>query len=196
MLGIFSRLLDSNEKQIKKIDPQIAAINNLEKSVEKLTDASLKAKTAEFRKRLEKGETLEDLLPEAFSVVREASRRTLGQRHFDVQVLAGIVLHQGKIAEQKTGEGKTLTASLPLYLNSLTGRGVQLATVNDYLARIGLGWMGPIYNLLGVSSGCIMQEAAFIYDPKFEDKKQNDWRLRHLKPATKKEAYNADIIYG
>src|SRR3989344_1461660 len=124
MLGIFSRLLDSNEKQIKKIDPQIAAINSLEKSVEKLTDTGLKAQTAEFRKRLEKGETLDDLLPEAFATVREAAKRTLSQRRFDVQLLAGIVLHQGKIAEQKTGEGKTLTASLPLYLNALAGKGV------------------------------------------------------------------------
>src|SRR3990167_3947876 len=196
MLGIFSRLLDSNEKQIKKIDPQIAAINNLEKSVEKLTDAGLRAKTAEFRKRLEKGETLDELLPEAFATVREVAKRTLGQRHFDVQLLAGIVLHQGKIAEQKTGEGKTLTASLPLYLNSLKGKGVHLATVNDYLARVGLGWMGPIYEALGVKAGCIIQQACFVYDSKFEDKTQTDWRLRHLKPVEKKDAYLADITYG
>jgi len=196
MLGILSRLLDSNEKQIKKIDPQIAAINNLEKKTEKLTDASLKAKTAEFRKRLEKGETLDELLPEAFATVREAAKRTLGQRHFDVQLLAGIVLHQGKIAEQKTGEGKTLTASLPLYLNSLAGKGVHLATVNDYLARVGLGWMGPIYEALGIKAGCIIQQACFVYDSKFEDKTQTDWRLRHLKPVEKKDAYLADITYG
>src|SRR3989344_2684963 len=196
MLGIFSRLLDSNEKQIKKIDPQIAVINNLEKSVEKLTDAGLKAKTQEFRKRLEKGETLDELLPEAFATVREAAKRTLGQRHFDVQLLAGIVLHQGKIAEQKTGEGKTLTASLPLYLNALAGKGVHLATVNDYLARVGLGWMGPIYEALGIKAGCIIQQAAFVYDSKFEDKTQTDWRLRHLKPVEKKDAYLADITYG
>ena len=196
MFGILSRFLDSNEKQIIKLDPIVDQVNNFEKKIEKLTDPKLKTKTAELRLRFERGETLDDLLPEAFSVVREASKRTLGQRHFDVQILAGIVLHQGKIAEQKTGEGKTLTASLALYLNSLTGRGVHLATVNDYLARVGLGWMGPIYNALGVSAGCIMQEAAFIYDPKFEDKTQNDWRLRHLKPVHKKEAYKADITYG
>ena len=196
MFGILGRFLDSNEKQVKKLDPIIEAVASHEKKAEKLADSKLKAKTAEFKLRLERSETLDEILPEAYAVVREASKRTLGQRHFDVQILAGVVLHQGKIAEQKTGEGKTLTASLPLYLNSLTGRGVQLATVNDYLARVGLGWMGPIYNLLGVSAGCIMQEAAFIYDPKFEDKKQNDWRLRHLKPVTKKEAYNADITYG
>lgn len=196
MLGILGRFLDSNEKQVNKLDPIVEAVNSFEKKIEKLTDEKLKAKTAEFKLRHEREETLDDLLPEAYAVVREAGRRTLNQRHFDVQIIGGIVLHQGKIAEQKTGEGKTLTASLPLYLNSLTGKGVHLATVNDYLARVGLGWMGPIYHLLGVSAGCIMQEAAFIYDPKFEDKTQTDWRLRHLKPVSKQEAYKADITYG
>ena len=196
MLGIFTRFLDSNEKQVKKFDPIVEAVNSLEKKFEKLPDAKLKAKTAELKLRNQRGETLDDLLPEAYALVREAAKRTLNQRHFDVQILAGAVLHQGKIAEQKTGEGKTLTASLALFLNSLTGRGVHLATVNDYLARVGLGWMGPIYHLLGVSAGCIMQEAAFLYDPKFEDKKQDDWRLRHLRPVTKKEAYEAEITYG
>src|SRR3989344_4514990 len=150
MLGIFSRLLDSNEKQIKKIDPVIEDINSLEKKTEKLTDAKLKAKTAEFRARHERGETLDDLLPEAYAAVREASKRTLGQRHFDVQPLAGGVLHQGKSAEQKTGEGKTVPASLPLYLNAISGRGVHLATVNDYLARVGLGLTRPIYEGFGI----------------------------------------------
>jgi len=196
MLGILGKFLDSNEKQIGKLKHQVDAINELEKKFTKLTDEKLRAKTAEFKLRHERGETLDDLLPEAFAAVREASQRTLSQRHFDVQLIAGITLHQGKIAEQKTGEGKTLTASLALYLNSLAGRGVQLATVNDYLARIGLGWMGPIYSALGVSAGCIMQDAAFIYEPKFEDKTQVDWRLRHLKPVDKKEAYRADITYG
>ncbi len=196
MLGIFTRLLDSNEKQIKKLQPIVERVNDLESKIQKLSDEKLRAKTSEFSLRHQKGETLDDLLPEAYAVVREAALRTLNQRHFDVQILAGIALHQGKIAEQKTGEGKTLTASLALYLNSLTKKGVHLATVNDYLARIGLGWMGPIYHLLGVSAGCIMQEAAFIYDPKFEDKTQTDWRLRHLRPVDKKEAYLADITYG
>jgi len=196
MLGILGRFLDSNEKQIKKLESQVAAVGKLEKNFQKLSDEKLHAKTAEFKLLHQRGQSLDDLLPEAYAAVREAARRTLGQRHFDVQILAGIVLHQGKIAEQKTGEGKTLTASLSLYLNSLTGRGVHLATVNDYLARIGLGWMGPIYNALGVSAGCIMQEAAFVYDPKFEDKTQTDWRLRHLRPVDKKEAYLADITYG
>ncbi len=196
MFGIFSKFLDSNEKQVKNLQPIIDRVNEESKKIQKLTDAKLKSKTAEFKLRLERGESLDDILPEAFAVVREAATRTLNIRHYDVQILAGIVLHQGKIAEQKTGEGKTLTASLPLYLNSLTGKGVHLATVNDYLARVGLGWMGPIYEALGVSAGCIMQDAAFIYDQKYTDKKQTDWRLQHLKPVDKKEAYKADITYG
>ena len=196
MLGILSKFLDSNEKQVNKLQPLVEKIGNLEKNFSKLTDNKLVAKTAEFKLRHERGDSLDDLLPEAFAAVREAAKRTISQRHYDVQVLAGIALHQGKIAEQKTGEGKTLTASLALYLNSLASQGVHLATVNDYLARVGLGWMGPIYEALGVSAGCIMQEKAFIYDPKFEDKTQSDWRLRHLKPVDKKEAYKADITYG
>lgn len=196
MLGILGKFLDSNEKQINKLKTQVDSVSGLEKKLSKLTDDKLKAQTAQFKLRHEKGEALDDLLPEAFAAVREAAKRTINQRHYDVQILAGIVLHQGNIAEQKTGEGKTLTASLALYLNSLSQKGVHLATVNDYLARVGLGWMGPIYGALGVSAGCIMQEAAFIYDPKHEDKGQTDWRLRHLKPVSKKEAYNADITYG
>lgn len=196
MLGFLNKFLDSNEKQVKRLEPLVDAVNSLEKRFQKLTDAKLAAQTVQFKLRYEKGESLDDLLPEAYAAVREASKRTLGQRHFDVQVMAGIVLHQGKVAEQKTGEGKTLTASLSLYLNSLTGRGVHLATVNDYLARIGTGWMGPIYHALGVSAGCIIQEKAFIYDPKFEDRTQTDWRLTHLRPIDKKEAYRADITYG
>ncbi len=196
MLNFFSKILDSNEKQVNKLQPIVEAINSFEPKLSKLSDSKLKAKTAEFKLRLERSETLDDILPEAFAAVREASKRVLGQRHYDVQLLGGIVLHQGKIAEQKTGEGKTLTASLPLYLNSLTGKGVHLATVNDYLARVGLGWMGPIYEALGVTAGVVMQDAAYIYDQKYEDKKQADWRLRHLRSVEKKEAYAADITYG
>lgn len=196
MLGIFNKFLDSNEKQVSKLQPLVDDINALEKKFEKLSDEKLKSLTSELKLRHERGETLDDLLPEAFAAVREAGKRTLNMRHYDVQLIAGIVLHQGKIAEQKTGEGKTLTASLPLYLNSISGKGVHLATVNDYLARVGLGWMGPIYTALGVTAGCIMQDKAFVYDPKFEDKTQTDWRLRHLKPVDKKIAYQADITYG
>ena len=196
MFGILNKFLDSNEKQVNKLQPLVDEINALEKKYEKLSDDQLKSKTAEFKQRFEKGETLDDLLSEAFAAVREAGKRTLNLRHYDVQLTGGIVLHQGKIAEQKTGEGKTLTASLPLYLNSLAKKGVHLATVNDYLARVGLGWMGPIYTALGVTAGCIMQEKAFIYDQEYEDKTQTDWRLRHLRPVDKKEAYDSDITYG
>lgn len=196
MLGILGKFLDSNEKQVNKLQPLVDDINVIEKKFSKLTDAKLKALTAQFKLRHSREETLDDLLPEAFAAVREAGKRTLNQRHYDVQLVGGIVLHQGKIAEQKTGEGKTLTASLPLYLNSLTGKGVHLATVNDYLARVGLGWMGPIYEALGVTAGCLMQDKAFLYDPNYEDKTQTDWRLRHLRPVDKKEAYSADITYG
>ncbi len=196
MLGFLSKFLDSNEKQVKRLNPLVDDINSLEKKVQKLSDAKLKEKTAEFKLLLGRGSSLDDLLPEAYAVVREAALRTLNMRHFDVQLVAGIVLHQGAIAEQKTGEGKTLTASLPLYLNSLTGKGVHLATVNDYLARIGLGWMGPIYEALGVTAGCIIQEKAFIYDQKYSEKGETDWRLKHLRPVDKKEAYRADITYG
>jgi len=196
MLNFIGKFLDSNEKQVNKLSPIVDEINGLEKKFENLSDEKLKAKTVEFKLRASRGETLDELLPEAFTAVREAGKRSLNLRHYDVQLLAGLVLHQGKIAEQRTGEGKTLTASLPLYLNSLTGRGVHLATVNDYLARIGLGWMGPIYTALGVTAGVIMQDSAFIYDPKFTDKKQADWKLQHLRPVDKKEAYAADITYG
>lgn len=196
MFGILGKILDSNEKQVKKLGPQVEDVLALEEKFSKLSDAKLKALTAEFKLRLEGSETLNEILPEAYAAVREASSRSLNMKHFPVQILAGIVLHNGAIAEQKTGEGKTLTASLPLYLNSLTGRGVHLATVNDYLARVGLGWMGPIYSALGVSAGCVMQDAAFIYDQKYTAKGETDWRLQHLKPVSKKEAYEADITYG
>ena len=196
MFGILGKILDSNEKQVKKLNPQVKDVLSLEEKFSKLTDAKLKSLTAEFKLRLESSETLNDILPEAYAAVREASSRTLNMKHFPVQIMAGLVLHNGAIAEQKTGEGKTLTASLPLNLNSLSSRGVHLATVNDYLARIGLGWMGPIYSALGISAGCIMQDAAFIYDPKYDAKGETDWRLQHLKPIAKKEAYEADITYG
>jgi len=167
MLGILNKFFDSSEKQIKKLDPIVTEINELEKKIAKLTDAKLKDKTKEFKKRLEKGVSLDDILPEAYAVAREAGKRTLGQRHYDVQLLAGIVLHQGKIAEQRTGEGKTLTASLALYLNSLTEKGVHLATVNDYLAKRDAVWMAQIYDYLGISVGIVQnQRVSFIYDAK------------------------------
>ena len=193
---------DSNEKIIKKLQPLVDTINQLEESFVVLSDDELKNKTAELKNRLGDGETLDSLLPEAFAAVREASKRTLGLRHYDVQLIGGIVLHQGKIAEMKTGEGKTLVATLPLYLNAISGKGAHLVTVNDYLARRDAYWMGPVYHRLGLKVGSIypMQtpdemQPARIYDPDYDSEKENDpWR--HFKPVTRREAYLADITYG
>ncbi|MBI2009702.1 MAG: preprotein translocase subunit SecA [Candidatus Chisholmbacteria bacterium] len=191
-----SKLLDSNQKQVDKLTPLVQSINELEGSYKKLSDKDLKAKTAEFKHRLEREESLDDILPEAFAAVREASRRHLNLRHFDVQLMAGIVFHQGKVAEQKTGEGKTLSATLALYLNALSGQGVHLVTVNDYLAARDAGWMGPIFYALGVSVGVIIHDKAMRYDPDFTDESAQDDRLAHLAPITRQEAYAADITYG
>ena len=179
-----------------QLRPAVAEINGLEKKWLKLTDEKLKQKTAEFKERLAKGKTLDDILPEAFAGVREAARRSLGLRHFDVQLMAGVAFHQGRIAEQKTGEGKTLSATTALYLNALTGKGVHLVTVNDYLARRDAGWMAPIFYALDVSVGVIVHDQSFIYDPEFNDTKAADERLAHLAPVSRKQAYAADITYG
>ena len=145
--GLLKKLFGTkNEREIKRLLPLVEQINSLEPKISILSDSQLKDKTPEFKKRLELGETLDDILPEAFAVVREVSKRTLKMRHFDVQLLGGITLHEGKIAEMKTGEGKTLVATLPVYLNAIEGRGVYIVTVNDYLARRDARWMGPIYN--------------------------------------------------
>src|SRR4030043_608016 len=143
-----------NERVLNRLKPLVRAINEQEPALMKLSNEQLQAKTAEFKERLERGESLDDLLNEAFAVGREASRRTLGQRHFDVQLMGGMVLHQGKIAEMKTGEGKTLASTLPVYLNALTGKGVHVVTVNNYLARRDSQWMGHLYRWLGLSVGC------------------------------------------
>lgn len=182
-----------NERELKRLWPIVHKINSLEPSVSSLSDLELRKKTDEFKDRLIKGESLDDLLPEAFAVVREAARRTLNMRHFDVQILGGIVLHEGKIAEMKTGEGKTLVATLPLYLNALEGKGCHLVTVNDYLAKRDAQWMGPIYHLLGLSVGVIQHDASFLYDPSY---RSADKRFDRLRPCTRKEAYQADITYG
>ena len=149
------KLMDTSERDVKRLMPIVQKINALEPDYQALSNEQLRAKTDEFKKRLQDGETLDDILPEAFAACREAARRTLNMRHFDVQLIGGIVLHQGRIAEMKTGEGKTLVATLPLYLNALLGKGVHLVTVNDYLARRDAVWMGPIYHLLGLSVGVI-----------------------------------------
>jgi len=198
---------DPNEKYLRKLQPTIDKINMLESKFEHFSNTELREKTKEFKKRLEKGETLDDILPEAFALVREAAKRTLHQRHFDVQLIGGIVLHQGKIAEMKTGEGKTLAATLPLYLNALEGKGCHLVTVNDYLARRDTVWMGQIYHLLGLKVGCLNHDQAFLYDPDYKKPPQEKERIRDelggfyvvedfLRPCSRKEAYLADITYG
>ncbi len=188
-------MFDYNRKEISNLGKVVAQINALEPKIKKLSDAKLRAKTKEFKKRISKGTSVEELLPEAFAVVRETAFRVLGERHYDVQLMAGISLFEGKIAEQRTGEGKTLTATSPLYLRALEGRGTHLVTVNDYLARVGIGWMGPVYDFLGLSVGCIIPQQSFIYDPKHRGK-STDWRLRSLKPVERRVVYEADITYG
>ena len=182
-----------NEREIKRVLPLVEHVNSKEAHIAGLSDVQLKDKTEEFKRSLEAGKTLDDILPEAFAVVREVSRRRLKMRHFDVQILGGIVLHEGKIAEMKTGEGKTLVATLPVYLNALEGKGVHVVTVNDYLAKRDTQWMGPIYNFIGLSVGVIQHDSSFIYDPSYFS---TDKRLDFLKPCTRQEAYSADITYG
>src|SRR6185295_8987359 len=187
---------DPFEKALSKYRETVTKINALEPQMQGMTDAAMRAKTEEYKQRVADGETLNDILPEAFALVREASVRTIGKRHYDVQLIGGIVLHQGRIAEMKTGEGKTLVASLALYLNALAGKGVHLVTVNDYLARRDAGWMGPIYHLLGMSVGVnVSSTGTYLYDPEFLDETHPDSRLQHLRPVTKKEAYATDITY-
>jgi len=188
---------DANARYIKSLEPAIKKINSLEDSCKELSFEGLRAKTAEFKDRLAKGETLDDILAEAFAVVREASRRALGQRHFDVQLAGGIVLHQGKIAEMKTGEGKTLVATLPLYLNALEGKGVHLVTVNDYLSRRDVNWMGPIFYSLGMSIACLNHEVSYIFNPnKQPDQNEATVEMENLVAVARQEAYSADILYG
>ena len=193
-------LIDSNEKELRRLQLAVSRINELEPEFERLSDTELGAKTDEFRARLKAGSSLDELLPEAFAAVREAAKRTIGQRHFDVQLMGGIALHQGKIAEMKTGEGKTLVATLSLYLNSLTGQGCHLVTVNDYLARRDPYWMGPIYNALGISVASIYPQQtpdehtpSRLYDPSFDS---GDKRWPHFRPIPRRQAYEADITYG
>ena len=175
-MGIFNKIFKSySEKEVKRVMPLVEKINGLEEEISKLTDEQLKNKTGEFKKQLEEGKTIDDILPEAFAVVREASKRVLGMRHFDVQLIGGIILHQGRIAEMKTGEGKTLVATLPVYLNALTGEGVHVITVNDYLAKRDSEWMGKLYKFLGLSVGLV---------------------IAGMKPDEKQKAYACDITYG
>jgi len=214
MFKFLGSLLDSNERELNKFKPLVDQVNSFEKDIKKLSDEKLKKKTQDFKQRLQNGETLESILPEVFAAVRESARRTIGQRHFDVQILGGIVLHQGKIAEMKTGEGKTLVSTLPLYLNALEGKGAHLVTVNDYLSRRDAEWMGPIYHLLGLSIGVINHEKSFVFDPdpKTESTSEENLKMdpenslspeeeglgvgKFLREVSRREAYEADITYG
>jgi preprotein translocase subunit SecA len=196
MLKWVSKLMGGKpwERELKRIAPVVEDVNEIEPEMQELTDDELRDKTTEFRGRLLAGEDLDSLLPEAFAAVREASRRTIGLRHYDVQLIGGAVLHTGKIAEMRTGEGKTLVATLPVYLNALTGKGVHVVTVNDYLAKRDAQWMGPVYHALGMSVGVIQHESAFLFDPEYEAESAS---MRALRPAAhRREAYQADITYG
>ncbi|MBI5005060.1 MAG: preprotein translocase subunit SecA [Candidatus Lloydbacteria bacterium] len=203
-MGFFTKIFgDENTKAVKRLAPLVAQINSFEDKLKGLSSEELAQKTAQFKERILGGASLDDLLPEAFATVREAARRTLGERHFDAQIIGGIVLHQKNIAEMKTGEGKTLVATLPAYLNALAGEGVHVVTVNDYLSRRDAVWMGQIYQALGISVGCINHESSFIYDPSHKelDKERDEkgsFKVMHefLRPVSRREAYAADITYG
>jgi len=206
-MSILTKLFgDPNAKEITRIQPLIAQMNALEPSIQTLSDDGLRAKTMELKERLTQGMTLDGILPEAFAVAREASRRQLKQRQYDVQLIGGVVLHRGMIAEMRTGEGKTLTAVAPVYLNALTGKGVHIVTVNDYLSRRDAVWMGQVYHSLGLPVSCIQHDAAFLYDPAFKaEPKHDDERdttgsfrvdMDYLRPVSRREAYAADITYG
>lgn len=205
-MGILNKLFsfgEVSEKKLRSYQAMVKRINDLEKDVQLLSDDSLSAKTLEFKERLTKGETLDDLLPEAFAVVREASKRVLNQRHYDVQLIGGIALHNRNISEMRTGEGKTLVATLPVYLNALEGKGVHVVTVNDYLSRRDVVWMGQIYAFLGLTSSVINHQASYMYDKGHKDVDQErdeegSFKVVYefLRPCTRKEAYAADITYG
>lgn len=206
---------DPNQREVKKIQPIVDKVNELESTVQKLTDAKIKTRITEIQEKVSKeiekktsrkddkksrsskiNDILDPYIPEVFALVREVSKRKLKMRHFDVQIIGGYVLHQGKISEMKTGEGKTLVATLAATLNALTGLGVHVVTVNDYLSKRDAGWMGTIYNALGLSVGVIVHDQAFLYDEKFEDENALDEKTKRMRPVTRKEAYQADITYG
>ena len=214
--GIFG---DAQKKTLKRMWKKAQEINKLEPKYEAMSDEELAEQTEEFKRKIDKAlrvaraeqginktgkkrppvsdvKILNELLPEVFAVAREAAKRVAGLRPYDVQLIGGMVLHEGAVAEMKTGEGKTLVAMLPAYLNGLTGRGVHVVTVNDYLAQRDAGWNGPIYDFLGMSVGVIINNASYVYDSEYENEEHDDERFRHLKPATRKEAYAADITYG
>lgn len=186
---------DPQAKTVKRLRKRAEEVNKLGPKYKKMSDTQLKEQTDVLKMRLKK-ESLDKILPDAFAVVREAATRTLRQRHFDVQLIGGMVLHEGNVAEMKTGEGKTLVATLAVYLNALTEKGVHVVTVNDYLAQRDAGWMGEVYHFLGMSTAVILADHSFMYDPEFVNKDHEDPRMQHLKPVSRREAYEADITYG
>lgn len=193
---VLKRVLgDPQLRTVKRLKKRVKDINALEATYKKLSDKQLKDQTKKLQDRLAK-ESVDKILPDAFAVVREAASRALGQRHFDVQLIGGMVLHEGSVAEMKTGEGKTLVATAPVYLNALTKKGVHVVTVNDYLAQRDAGWMGQVYNFLGLSTGVIIADQSYVFDENFKNKDHDDPRFQHLKPCTRQEAYAADITYG
>ncbi len=197
MFDFLKNLVDENRRRIASYKPIVSQINQFEKTISSLTDEELSQKTNYFKKELESGKSLDELLPEAFAVVREAIKRTIGERAYDVQLMAAITLHQGDIAEQRTGEGKTHSVIFPAYLNALTGKGVHIITPNDYLTRVGAGWYPRALSMLGITTACIVHESSFILDSSFTDPSETfDDRLAHLKPVSRKEAYLADVTYG
>lgn len=196
-MSFLQKIFGSNDREIDKLRPRVPLITAFETELQALSDEALRGKTAEFRRRLAEGATLEALQPEAYAVVREAAQRVIGERHYDVQLLGGMVLHQGKIAEMKTGEGKTLTSTLPIYLNALSGQGVHVITVNDYLAKRDASWMGQVYSFLGLTTGCILgQGASYWYVPKVIDNDMVTVDMQNLQPVSRREAYACDITYG
>jgi preprotein translocase subunit SecA len=193
---VFKKILgDPQAKTVKRLRKRVKLVNERADKYKKLTDKQLREQTDVLKKRLKK-ESLDAIQPDAFAVVREAATRTLKQRHFDVQLIGGMVLHEGNVAEMKTGEGKTLVATLPVYLNALIEKGVHVVTVNDYLAQRDAGWMGQVYGFLGMKTGVILGDHSYVYDAKFTNTDHEDERFRHLKPCTRQEAYAADITYG
>jgi len=188
---------DPQKRILRRMQKKVNEINKLEDTYKKMSKKDLVAQTEVLKKRLgKKGGTLDAILPEAFALTREMSERVLGMRPFDVQLIGGIALHEGNVAEMKTGEGKTLVATLPVYLNALEGKGVHVVTVNDYLAQRDAGWMGELYAALGMKTGVIINDASFIWDGKYDNESHTDARMKKLRPCTRKEAYEADITYG
>jgi preprotein translocase subunit SecA len=187
---------DPQNKIIRRLRKRVKQVNALADDYKKMKEPQLKKQTAVLKEKLKNGKTLDDILPEAFALVREASTRVLKMRHFDVQLIGGMALHEGNVAEMKTGEGKTLVATAPVFLNALEGKGVHVVTVNDYLAQRDAAWMGELYHFLGLSVGVLIADKSFIFDPQYDNKDHDDPRLRRLKPATRKEVYDADVTYG